>query len=145
VIFLSSKPDQSTVPSEPGSTDGRIRILVADDYPDAADSFAQLLTAEGFDVQIATDGQDALERALICKPHVCILNLTMPRMDGREVARWMQHKALLDRPLLIALTGWNRPDDHQRTLEAGFDHHFAKPADPAAVIGVIRAALLQTK
>lgn len=139
---MSRKPDRSTAPTGPGPLDRRIRILVADDYPDAADSLAALLIAEGFEVQIARDGQEALERALIYKPQVCILNLTMPRMDGREVARWMQHKALLDRPLLIALTGWSRPDDHQRTLEAGFDHHFAKPAAPSEIIGVIRAALL---
>ena len=133
--------DRSPAVSDPGLIDRRSRILVADDYPDSADSLAAVLSAEGFDVQVATDGQAALERALIWRPHVCIFNLTMPKMDGLDVARWMQHKDLLDRPLLIALTGWTRPDDHQRTWEAGFDHHFAKPADPALVIAVIRAAM----
>jgi CheY-like chemotaxis protein len=116
----------------------RTRVLVADDYPDAADTLAALLTLAGFDVQIARDGQDAFERMQVWRPQVCVLDLSMPKLDGIDIARWIQQHAATERPLLIALTGWGRVDDQRRAHEAGFDRHFTKPADPAEIVRVIK-------
>jgi CheY-like chemotaxis protein len=115
-----------------------VRVLVADDYPDSAESLAALLAHAGCDVQVAHDGADALERIRLSQPHVCILDLSMPKLNGFELARWIRLQSWAHRPQLIALTGWARPDDLERARVAGFDHHFSKPADPLEIVRVIQ-------
>jgi CheY-like chemotaxis protein len=72
-------------------------------------------------------------------PQVCVLDLSMPKLDGIDIARWIQQHASTEWPMLIALTGWGRVDDRRRAHEAGFDRHFTKPADPAEIVRVIQA------
>jgi CheY-like chemotaxis protein len=115
-----------------------VRVLVADDYPDSAESLAALLAYAGFDVQISHDGEDALERVRLWQPHVCILDLSMPKLNGFDLARWIRKQSWAHRPQLIALTGWARADDLERARAAGFDHHFSKPADPLEIVRVIQ-------
>lgn len=57
----------------------------------------------------------------------------MPSMDGLEVARRLRLLPLLKKAVLIAQTGWGQAEDRRRSVQAGFDHHFTKPVDPAAL------------
>jgi CheY-like chemotaxis protein len=87
-----------------------------------------LLRLFGYEVTVAPDGPTALEAARTAAPDVALVDLGLPKIDGREVARRL---AALDRkPFLIALTGYGGPDEEKRCAEAGFDLHLLKPADP---------------
>jgi PAS domain S-box-containing protein len=105
------------------------RILVVDDNEDAADTLAKLLGVLGHTVQVAYDGQSALEKARACPPEVVLLDLGLPGMDGWEVAKHLRQLLAGKEIMLIALTGWGQETDRQRTREAGFDHHLVKPVE----------------
>jgi CheY-like chemotaxis protein len=115
---------EATKPTGPS-----LRVLVVDDNRDTADSIALLLEASGHDVRMAYDGQTALEAALDYRPHVMLLDIGLPKIDGYEVARKMREAPPLKNVLLVALTGYGQELDRQRSLKAGFDHHLVKPAD----------------
>jgi PAS domain S-box-containing protein len=117
---------------EPLAVDARKvgrRILVTDDNRDAADSIAWLLRAEGHQVQIAYDGQTALNLCASFRPEIMLLDLGMPGLDGLETARRIRRLPEGHKIILIAVTGWGQEDDRRRTTEAGFDRHFVKPID----------------
>jgi CheY-like chemotaxis protein len=82
------------------------RILVVDDNRDAAESLAMLLRVYGHDVRVAHDGLTALAVARAFHPEIVLLDLNLPRLDGRQVARQMRHEEGLDKALLVAVTGY---------------------------------------
>jgi CheY-like chemotaxis protein len=106
-----------------------MRILVADDNADAADSLGLLLELQGNEVRTVHDGLAAVETAATFKPEVVLLDLGMPKLDGYQAARRIREQAASGDVLLIALTGWGQDQDRQRTKEAGFDVHLVKPLD----------------
>jgi DNA-binding response OmpR family regulator len=99
---------------------------------DSAEVFAWALRRAGHDVRVALDGVAALAAATEEKPHIAILDIGMPRMNGYDAARQIR-AALGNTVLLVAMTGWGQEEDRQRAREAGFDHHLTKPVDLAAV------------
>ncbi len=103
------------------------RILIADDNVDFISSFSLILRAMGHEVQLAHDGQEALEVAARFRPEIAFLDIGLPRINGYDLARRL--RGLEDgRPLvLIAVTGWGQDDDKQRSRDSGFDHHMVKP------------------
>ncbi|MEO6895100.1 MAG: ATP-binding protein [Caldimonas sp.] len=120
----------------PAHGDG-IRVLVADDNHDSADSMAMMLGLMGFEAVVAYDGDEALRVAESARPHVAILDIGMPRLDGVEVAKRLRADERLRDMLLIALSGWGRDGDRRRTRDAGFDHHLVKPVDLDALGGLL--------
>jgi CheY-like chemotaxis protein len=105
------------------------RILVVDDNIDAAQSLAFLLQAEGHDVCIAHDGEQAFISAGDFRPDIALLDIGLPKLDGYAVAEAIRREAWGKDILLLALTGWGQNDDKRRALEAGFDFHLTKPVD----------------
>jgi PAS domain S-box-containing protein len=105
------------------------RILVVDDNTDAAVSFAVLLEHQGHEVATAHDGEEAVAKARVLRPHIVFLDLGMPRMDGLEAAKHLRALSAGEPMTLVALTGWGQKRDHERTREAGFDWHLLKPID----------------
>lgn len=108
---------------------GALRILVADDSEDAAESLAMLLEFEGHTVSVAHDGEAALVLAAGAPHDVAILDIGMPGTSGYEVARRMRSEPWGRAMLLVAATGWGQEEDRRRALEAGFDRHVTKPMD----------------
>lgn len=105
-----------------------VRVLVVDDNIDAADCLADLLQLDlGTDVRVAYDGPAALEMAAAFRPQVVLLDIGLPEMDGYEVARRLRATEL--DAVLVALTGYGREQDRQRSAEAGFRAHLIKPPD----------------
>ncbi|HEX2825567.1 MAG TPA: response regulator [Burkholderiales bacterium] len=104
-----------------------LRIVVADDNIDAALTLAALLGLQGHDVRTAHDGMQALDEVMRFEPHVVILDIGMPGMNGYKVASELRERNL--DVLLIAVTGWGQEEDRQRSRAAGFDHHLVKPVD----------------
>jgi PAS domain S-box-containing protein len=109
------------------------RILIVDDNENAAQMLGMLLKALGNDVRTVYDGLAALELAAKFQPDVVLLDIGMPKLDGYETARRIRRAPWGKRMILAALTGWGQEQDKRRTREAGFDHHFVKPVEPAVL------------
>jgi signal transduction histidine kinase/CheY-like chemotaxis protein len=121
-------------------TNGMLDVLVADDVADSVDTMAALLRGAGHRVRVATDGPQALNAALECRPDVAILDIGMPGMNGYEVAAAIRRESWGGNVVLVALTGWGQKDDVRRATEAGFDYHMTKPADPTRLHEVLANA-----
>jgi CheY-like chemotaxis protein len=113
------------------------RILVADDFPQAAETLAQLLRQEGYEVQIARDGLEAVRTAERSHPDVIVLDLAMPELNGYDAARKIRQEPWGKDVVLIALTGWGQQRDRHRTKEAGFDAHLTKPIKYEAILELL--------
>lgn len=105
----------------------RRRVLLIEDNVDAADSLCELLQLAGHEVNVAYNGPDGIAKARALLPDFIICDVGLPVMDGYEVARTLRADERLQGARLIALTGYARPDDLRRAVEAGFDRHLAKP------------------
>jgi len=106
----------------------RLKVLIADDNRDAADSLAVLLSVSGYEVFVAHSGRNALQSALRERPEVMILDIGMPDLTGLQVARGVRRQRWGQSVLLLALSGWDQPKDREDSRDAGFDLHLAKPA-----------------
>src|SRR5687767_12527608 len=106
------------------------RVLVVDDNVDAAESTAAFLRLEGHEVKAVHDGLQALASLKVFDPHVVVLDIGLPGLDGYAVARQLRSRGDTSHVLLIALTGYGQKEDRSKAAEAGFDYHFVKPADP---------------
>jgi CheY-like chemotaxis protein len=113
------------------------RVLVADDNVDAGESLAMLLQLDGHEVQLAHNGPEALALFERMGPEIAILDIGMPGLSGYEVAQRIRARQRDQHVTLIAVTGWGQESDKARAAEAGFDHHFTKPVDLAALAALI--------
>jgi CheY-like chemotaxis protein len=114
----------------PGERPARpLRVLLVEDYTDSATSMAMLIRLYGHEVEVVGDGPAALDAARAAVPDVVLLDIGLPKMSGHEVARRLTASGG-KKPFLIALTGYGGPDEVKRCMEAGFDLHLLKPADP---------------
>jgi signal transduction histidine kinase len=113
------------------------RVLVVDDNIDAAESTAAFLRLEGHEVKAVHDGLQALASLKVFDPHVVVLDIGLPGLDGYAVARQLRERGDTSHVLLIALTGYGQKEDRSRAAEAGFDYHFVKPADPREIQAAI--------
>jgi DNA-binding response OmpR family regulator len=107
-----------------------LRVLVVDDNHDGADTLAMLVRLWGHDVRVAYDGLDGLRLARTYRPQVVLLDLTLPRLDGCDLAELLHGKTELPQARLIAVTGMGDDWDRARCAGAGFDHFLVKPVDP---------------
>jgi CheY-like chemotaxis protein len=107
----------------------RLRILVADDNLDSADSLAIMLGMYGHEVRTANDGAAALSAAESFHPEVILLDIGMPKLSGVEACKLIRQQEWSRSALILALTGWDDAEDRQRSRDAGFDHHLAKPVE----------------
>jgi CheY-like chemotaxis protein len=117
-----------------GAASPPIRVLVVDDNVDSARTLGTLLGRLGHHVRIAHDGKSALDAAREHAPHLVLLDLSMPGIDGFTVARRLRdERRTAVPPRLVALTGFGNDDARRRTREAGFDDHLVKPVDLPAL------------
>lgn len=136
----AGKVEANAVPS----TGGSLRILVADDNVDSATNWSVFLQQGGHQVRTAYDGVAALNEAEQFRPHVALLDIGMPRLDGYGLARRIRATPWGRDALLVAITGWGQAKDREMAHEAGFDQHFTKPVDPAQIEAVLRRATGQS-
>jgi PAS domain S-box-containing protein len=109
------------------------RILVADDNRDAAESLGMLLRLMGNDVRTVYNGDEAVEEAEAFRPDVILLDIGMPKLNGYDAARRIRSRQWAEDTMLVAVTGWGQDEDKRKAQDAGFDRHFTKPLDPAAL------------
>lgn len=115
------------------------RILVIDDNSDAADLVAELLEIYGYSVRTAYSGSDGLTKAFDFTPHLVLLDLGMPGMDGFAVASRLRGAANYPQPYIVAYTAWNDVTIKERVKASGFDHHMTKPANFQDIVALVTA------
>ncbi len=113
------------------------RILVVDDNVDAAMMLERLLQLNGKQTRIAHSGLEALELAERFRPHLILLDIGLPKLNGYEVCRRIRQQPWGKDMVVIALTGWGQEEDRKRSREAGFNAHFVKPLERAALMRVL--------
>jgi CheY-like chemotaxis protein len=106
-----------------------MRVLVADDSRDAADTLATLLRRWGHEVRVAYDGLSALAAARHFKPQVALLDIQMPGMHGGEVARNLRRQAGFERALVVAASATDPDDSRLARYDGVFDAYLRKPYD----------------
>jgi PAS domain S-box-containing protein len=127
-LSMESSATESTL-TKSGLPMPKFRILVVDDYVDAAESLKMLLQAEGHEVVTADCGMMAIEQAQVFHPQVVLLDIGLPDLDGYEVAKQLRMLPETRDAILIALTGYGQPEDRERSKSAGFNYHLLKPLD----------------
>jgi CheY-like chemotaxis protein/anti-sigma regulatory factor (Ser/Thr protein kinase) len=114
--------------SSPGCGARTLRVLLIEDNADAAESLKEALAFGGHQVEIANTGFEGLAKVRGFGPDVVLCDLGLPGIDGFEVARRMRADPAVEAPL-VALSGYAGPEDLERSREAGFARHVAKPPD----------------
>jgi CheY-like chemotaxis protein len=135
-VVLNQQEPKASAPdaaAQPVASSAGVRVLIVDDNVDSADCLAMVVQLEGYSSQVAYDGPAALALALQFKPHIVLLDIGLPGMDGYEIARELQKRPETKDVILIAMTGWGQEEDRRRSEQAGFTKHLVKPVDPAAL------------
>lgn len=122
----------SSLPPESAAPSADIRVVVVDDQLDAADMLAAALELDGYEVQTATSGEHALPLIEQFRPHMVLLDVNMPGMDGRELTRQLRER-YGDAMVLIAVSGSDPSDERVSQTFDSVDHYFRKPIDLAAL------------
>lgn len=130
----------------PAVVEERIRLLVVDDDPNLRTTLFDVLSVEPtYEVALAADGYEGLIRLGSFRPHVLVLDLHMPRLDGFQVCRHVKADPVSRTTKIIAMTGYAEGNARERILEAGADAYLEKPLDlealHAEVARVVRAAV----
>ncbi len=115
----------------------RKRVLVVDDNRDFAEMLAATLATLGYEVTMAGDAIDALERLKNFEAEAAVLDLGLPVLDGFELARRIQQEFPDRTPRLIAVTGYGQQHDRDRSAGVGFADHLVKPIDIGAVVAAL--------
>jgi len=111
------------------AAESRLRVLVVDDDADTIESTALLFQMQGHEAKTARDGPAAIEQTKAFCPHLILLDIAMPKMDGFQVLRELRGIECVAESTIVAVTGYANPADRRRCAEAGFDLHFPKPLD----------------
>lgn len=113
------------------------RVLVVEDHTDSARSLISIIHLWGHDARVARTGAEAIVMAGDYRPHVVLLDISLPDMDGYAVARVLRETPGLRDTTIMAVTGHGRDEDRQRALDAGFDRHLLKPLELDELEGLL--------
>jgi CheY-like chemotaxis protein len=142
---LADVPGQSRGPTEDASLrtqpSGTLRILVADDNVDAAETLGILLESMGHSVRWVNDGDSAVAAVAAFDPELVVLDIGMPGTNGYDACRQIRQQAGGASRTLVALTGWGQPQDQELARAAGFDRHLVKPVEIERLLELISARL----
>jgi two-component system alkaline phosphatase synthesis response regulator PhoP len=121
------------------------RILLVDDEPDILEFISYNLKKEGYEVYTSGNGKDALQKARAYLPHLIILDVMMPEMDGMETCMVLRQIPELKNSIVIFLTA--RGEDYSQVagFEAGADDYVTKPIKPKVLVSRIKALLRRYK
>ena len=116
-----------------------IKILIADDEPDIVEIISFHLEKAGYQVEIAKDGSEAIEKAKVFKPDCILLDIMMPKRNGFEVCEYLRSNKDFDKTLIVLLTALNDEASHIKGLELGGDDFVNKPISPKVLVSRISA------
>ncbi len=115
------------------------RILLVEDHEEIWDFLSRRLKRRGYDVVIATDGQEGVDKALSERPDIVLLDMNLPVMDGWTAAGIIKGDASTAAVPIIALTAHAMSGDREKAIAAGCDDYHAKPVDFSRLLGQIEA------
>ena len=131
LIDAAAPPPTSAPAAE--SPSKSLRILAVDDNIQMAQGLASVLSMWGHTVRTAYDGAAALALANSFAPEVVLLDLSLPLVDGLEVARRLRETPERSPALLVSMSGFGQEETRRHSSQAGFDHHLVKPFDISAL------------
>ena len=134
-----------TATRAPESARDGLRVLLADDNVDAAETMSAVLQMSGHEVCTVYSGHQALEAAPGFAPDVMLLDIGMPGMSGYQLAHRLRADPRYASTVLVALTGWGSESDKTLARDAGFDHHLTKPVDLHALEPLLRKVAVTTR
>lgn len=117
------------------------RILLAEDNQDAAEIISLVLKFSGYEVVVARDGVEAVEKALSLRPDLILMDMTMPRMDGFQAVSELRHQPETKTIPVLALTAMVSSEDRKRCLASGCDDYLPKPVSPKTLRPAIQRLL----
>ncbi len=129
----------SSVPRH-GGTARPLRVVVADDNADAAQSLRLLLEIGGHEVRTASTGREAIELVQTFEPALVFMDVGMPDLGGVEATRRIRERPEGKLMVIVALTGWGQPRDREQTRLAGVDRHVVKPIGPDELAEIVALA-----
>ncbi len=118
-----------------------VKILLVEDHEEIWDFLSRRLKRRGYDVILAHDGQEAVDKTRSERPDVVLLDMNLPVMDGWTAARTLKADPDMAKVPLIALTAHAMSGDRDKALEAGCDDYHPKPVDFSRLLSQIDAAL----
>jgi two-component system cell cycle response regulator DivK len=105
------------------------KVLYIEDHPAQRDILAQMLELNGFEVSVASDGVEGVEKTRAWLPDLILMDLRMPRMDGFEAIKIIRSEEETAHIPIIAISAWASAKHKERALAAGANEHFTKPVD----------------
>ena len=141
ISVSETNPEASTN----ASSQKTCRVLIVDDNQAAAKLLGIVVRTLGNEVQTAGDGDEAIQVASAFRPHIILMDIGMPKMNGYEAAKHIRRQSWGKDMALVALTGWGQEEDRRKTKEAGFDRHLVKPAEPSELTKLFREFTTRSK
>ena len=117
------------------------KILVVDDDPNLTRSITFVMRKEGYDVDTASNGEEAMAKVRAVKPHMMLLDVMMPKMNGYEVCQEVKSSTDLNDIFIIMLTAKGQEVDKEKGMEMGADAFITKPFSPKAVVDKVKELL----
>ena len=121
------------------------KILLVEDHQEIWDFLSRRLKRRGFEVEVAEDGRQGLERARAEKPDVMLLDMNLPEMDGWTVAKALRADEATRGIRIIALTAHAMAGDREKALAAGCDDYHAKPVDFSQLLNQIEGLIAKSE
>jgi len=118
-----------------------VDILVADDEPHIVRALSFIFNKEGFDIDTAINGEEALSKCLSLTPRIAFFDLVMPKMDGIQLCQQIKAENLRQPPYIIILTCKGQDIDKEMCLKAGANDFMTKPFSPKEVLEKVRLLL----
>ena len=131
---MSSPPNDGPEQARSPSRDRRL-VLLVDDCQDTRELYAEYLELSGFDVKEADDGIVAIDEAVRVRPDVIVMDMSLPRLDGREAARQLRADARTRSIPLVIISGYDA--DNLPKNDGLWDHYLGKPCPPEELVSVI--------
>ncbi|WNG43498.1 response regulator [Archangium minus] len=131
--------------AKPANSADRTRVLVVDDFDDAREMYAEYLEYVGFQVEVARNGVEAVEKAQGAPPDIILMDLSLPVMDGWEATRLLKQDHRTRNIPVMALSGHVLAGNAEQARQAGADEFVAKPCLPQDLEDRIRRMLKPSK
>ncbi|MBY0564217.1 MAG: response regulator [Hyphomonadaceae bacterium] len=114
-----------------------MRILIAEDHPDNRDMLTRRLERRGYEVEVAENGAEAVEKAKARVPNLILMDISMPVMSGIEATRVLRSTPNTQSVKIVALTAHAMESARRECMEAGCDDFATKPVDFAGLVALI--------
>jgi two-component system alkaline phosphatase synthesis response regulator PhoP len=122
-----------------------IRILLVDDEPDVIEIIKYNLEQEGYNVKTASNGKEALKKAQKNTPHLIIMDVMMPEMDGIEACELLRSDTTFNDTIIMFLTARGEDYSYVAAFDAGADDYVTKPIKPKIILSKVKALLRRLK